>query len=76
MVDVDAALDDAGLKNTRVREYVRHWAQHTGAARVEVVSAADDARLLRESLAADEIQPAGDGRYYSRSYAKDTARSE
>ena len=59
-----------------MREFVRHWAQHTGAARVEVISACDDARLIRESLEAGEILPAGEGRYYSRSYLKDTARSE
>ncbi|MBO0771259.1 MAG: phosphoenolpyruvate carboxykinase, partial [Actinobacteria bacterium] len=76
MVDVHAALDGAGLRNVHVREYVRYWAGVTGAARVEVVSAPDDARLIREALAAGEIQPAGEGRYYSRSYTKDTARSE
>ena len=76
MVDVDQVLDEAGLKNPQVREYVRHWAEHTGAERIEVVSAADDARLIQESLAAGEILPAGEGRYYSRSYHKDTARSE
>jgi phosphoenolpyruvate carboxykinase (GTP) len=76
MVDVHAALDRAGLRNVHVREYVRHWAEHTGAARIEVVSASDDARLIAEALAEGEIQPAGEGRYYSRSYAKDTARSE
>jgi phosphoenolpyruvate carboxykinase (GTP) len=74
--DVDRALDAAGLTNIRVREYVRHWAGLTGADRVEVVSASDDPRLIEESLAAGEILPAGDGRYYSRSYVKDTARSE
>ena len=76
MADVDTALDEAGLTNPQVRDYVRHWATHTGAARVEVVSAADDARLIAEALEAGEIQPAGEGLYYSRSYAKDTARSE
>jgi phosphoenolpyruvate carboxykinase (GTP) len=76
MVDVHAALDRAGLRNVHVREYVRQWAEHTGAARIEVVSASDDARLIAEALAEGEIQPAGEGRYYSRSYAKDTARSE
>ena len=70
------ALDAAGLHNPHVRDYVKHWAAHTGAARIEVVSASVDARLIQESLAAGEIQPAGDGLYYSRSYAKDTARSE
>jgi phosphoenolpyruvate carboxykinase (GTP) len=74
--DLEAGLEEAGLKNPHVREYVRHWAEVTGAERVEVIGAADDARLIRESLAAGEIAPAGDGRYYSRSYVKDTARSE
>ena len=76
MTDVDAALDAAGLTNKAVREYVHHWAEILRPDRVEVVSAADDARLIEESLAAGEIQPAGEGRYYSRSYYKDTARSE
>ena len=76
MADVQAALDAAGLTNQAVREYVTHWAGITGADRIEVVSASDDARLIQESLEADEIQPAGEGRYYSRSYYKDTARSE
>src|SRR5690606_28652936 len=44
--------------------------------RIEVVSAADDARLIQESLDAGELDPAGEGLYYSRSYYKDTARSE
>jgi phosphoenolpyruvate carboxykinase (GTP) len=74
--DLEASLDNAGLKNPSVREYVRHWAELTGAARIEVIGAADDARLISESLAAGEIVPAGEGRYYSRSYIKDTARSE
>jgi phosphoenolpyruvate carboxykinase (GTP) len=74
--DLETVLDDAGLKNASVREYVRHWAELTGAERVEVVGAADDARLIEESLAAGEIRPAGVGRYYARSYVKDTARSE
>ena len=76
MVDVHAALDGAGLRNVHVREYVRYWAELTGAARIEVVSEADDARLISEALAEGEIVPAGEGLYYSRSYVKDTARSE
>ncbi|MET1061357.1 MAG: phosphoenolpyruvate carboxykinase (GTP) [Aeromicrobium sp.] len=76
MADVEAALDLAGLKNPKVREYVRYWADLTGADRVEVVSAADDARLVKEALEAGELEPAGEGLYYSRSYHKDTARSE
>jgi phosphoenolpyruvate carboxykinase (GTP) len=76
MVDVHAALDRAGLRNVHVREYVRYWAELTGARRIEVVSASDDARLISEALAEGEILPVGEGCYYSRSYAKDTARSE
>jgi len=76
MVDVDTTLDAAGVTNPKVREYVAYWAELTGAARIEVVSAADDARLIAECLEAGELEPAGEGRYYSRSYHKDTARSE
>ncbi|MET0767283.1 MAG: phosphoenolpyruvate carboxykinase (GTP) [Aeromicrobium sp.] len=76
MADVEAALDEAGLTNPHVREYVHYWADLTGADRVEVVSASDDARLAEEALAAGELLPAGEGLYYSRSYHKDTARSE
>src|SRR5690349_18087710 len=76
MPDVQKVLDDAGLTNPKVREYVEFWAAHTGAERVEVVSAADDARLIAEALEAGELLPAGEGQYYSRSYYKDTARTE
>jgi phosphoenolpyruvate carboxykinase (GTP) len=76
VIDVDAVLDQAGLKNGPVRDYVRRWAELTGAERVEVINASDDARLLREALDAGELLPAGEGRYYSRSHPKDTARSE
>jgi phosphoenolpyruvate carboxykinase (GTP) len=76
VVDVDAILGDAQLTNEHVLEYVRYWAGITGADNIEVVSADDDARLLQEALEAGEIFPAGEGLYYSRSYYKDTARSE
>jgi phosphoenolpyruvate carboxykinase (GTP) len=76
MADVQAALDAAGLTNESVREYVEHWAGVTGADRIEVVGAADDARLIAECLEAGELHPVGEGRYYSRSYFKDTARAE
>ena len=76
MVDVDRVLDEAGLHNPHVREYVTYWAGVTEPDRVEVVEAADDDRLVAEALAAGELLPAGEGRYYSRSYVKDTARSE
>jgi phosphoenolpyruvate carboxykinase (GTP) len=76
VADVDAILDGAGLTNAKVREYVRYWAEVTDPERIEVVSVDDDARLVSEALDAGEILPAGDGLYYSRSYYKDTARSE
>jgi len=76
VADVDAILEAAHLKNDPVREYVRYWAGITGADNIEVVSADDDARLIQEALDADEILPAGDDLYYSRSFYKDTARSE
>ncbi|MGY1823162.1 phosphoenolpyruvate carboxykinase (GTP) [Geodermatophilus sp. SYSU D00079] len=76
MAAIDAVLDEAGLKNARVREFVHRYAELTGAERIEVVNASDDARLIQESLDAGELLPAGEGRYYSRSHPKDTARSE
>ncbi|MBB3083917.1 phosphoenolpyruvate carboxykinase (GTP) [Geodermatophilus sabuli] len=76
MAAIDAVLDDAGLKNARVREFVHRYAELTGAERIEVVNASDDARLIQEALDAGELLPAGEGRYYSRSHPKDTARSE
>ncbi|MFT4300000.1 MAG: phosphoenolpyruvate carboxykinase (GTP) [Aeromicrobium sp.] len=76
MTDIDETLDAAGLTNPHVREYVKHWAGVTGAERIEVVNASDDDRLVAEALEAGELLPAGEGRYYSRSYHKDTARAE
>ncbi len=76
MADVDAVLGAAGLRNVYVLGFVRYWAGLTGAARVEVVNASDDGRLLAEGLADGEILPAAGGCYYARSYVKDTARSE
>ena len=75
-MDLESVLDEAGLKNAQVREYVARWAALTGAARVEVVDAEDDARLVQEALEAGELLPVGEGCYYSRSFYKDTARSE
>jgi phosphoenolpyruvate carboxykinase (GTP) len=72
----DSILDAAGLHNEAVKAFVREWARHTQPAAVQVVSAADDDRLLREALAAGEISEVTGGRYYARSFSKDTARSE
>ncbi|UDY23318.1 phosphoenolpyruvate carboxykinase (GTP) [Nocardioides sp. Kera G14] len=76
MVDVDKVLDEAGLTNPHVREFVAQWAAITTPDRIQVVSAEDDARLLKESVDAGELLPVSGDRYYSRSYYKDTARSE
>jgi phosphoenolpyruvate carboxykinase (GTP) len=76
MADVEAIFDAAGLTNPHVQEFVKEYAELTGADRVEVVDAADDARYLQEAVEAGELLPAGDGLYYSRSYYKDTARAE
>jgi phosphoenolpyruvate carboxykinase (GTP) len=50
VTDVENVLDQAGLTNVDVREYVKEWAAITGASRIEVVSAADDARLIAAAL--------------------------
>ena len=76
MTDIEKVLDDAGVHNPHAREFILQWAAITNPARVEVVSAEDDDRLIEESLAAGEIVPAGEDLYYSRSYYKDTARTE
>ena len=75
-VTTNHSLDVAGVTNEAIREFVQEWAAITTPARVELVSAEDDARLIREALDAGELLPAGEGRYYSRSHVKDTARSE
>ncbi|HLF78947.1 MAG TPA: phosphoenolpyruvate carboxykinase (GTP) [Dehalococcoidia bacterium] len=76
MDSTDRVLEAAGLTNEAVKAFVREWAKHTSPARVEVVSASDDARLLREALDAGEVSEVTGGRYYARSFVKDTARSE
>jgi phosphoenolpyruvate carboxykinase (GTP) len=73
---IDPILEAAGLRNPAISAFVREWAERTQPAAVEVVSAADDQRLLQEALAAGEIAEVNGGRYYARSFAKDTARSE
>ncbi|PLA14376.1 phosphoenolpyruvate carboxykinase (GTP) [Corynebacterium riegelii] len=59
-----------------VRAFVSEWAEITNPEKIELVSAADDARLLEEAIAAGEMLRVGKGRYYSRSHPKDTARTE
>ena len=74
--DIEQVFAAAGLKNEHVKQFVRRWSALTGAKNVEVVSASDDARLVQEALAAGEISPVVGGNFYSRSYFRDTARTE
>ena len=73
---IDQTLDAAAVTTEAIREFVQEWVAITTPARVEVVSAADDARLIQEALDAGELLRAGEGRYYARSHVNDTARSE
>ncbi|MCT2007599.1 phosphoenolpyruvate carboxykinase (GTP) [Micrococcus lylae] len=66
----------AEIRNESISAFVEEWARVTEPDRIELVSAVDDARLIGEALAAGELLPAGEGRYYARSHPKDTARSE
>jgi phosphoenolpyruvate carboxykinase (GTP) len=74
--EVKARLDAAGVTNPSVVAFVQQWVAHLQPANVEVITATDDDRLLQEGLAAGELQAVEGGLYFSRSYAKDTARSE
>src|SRR6266508_6165156 len=76
MDSTDSILEAAGLRSEAVKAFVREWAGVSQPDRVEVVSEADDERLLEEALASGEVLPVSGGRYYARSFAKDTARSE
>lgn len=73
---ITQVLQAAGLNNPHVHEYVQHWAAITQPDALQVVQATDDDALIQAGLDEGEIFPAGPGRYYSRSYFKDTARSE
>jgi phosphoenolpyruvate carboxykinase (GTP) len=74
--EVQARLSAAGVTNQAVWDFVKQWAAHLEPGGLEVITAADDARLLREGLDAGELSEVTGGRYFSRSYWKDTARSE
>ncbi len=73
---VEAALNAGGVTNQAVRDFVQEWAERLKPDDVQVVSADDDKRLLGEALSAGEISEVAGGRYFARSYSKDTARSE
>ncbi|HEU0072795.1 MAG TPA: phosphoenolpyruvate carboxykinase (GTP) [Dehalococcoidia bacterium] len=74
--EIEATMVAKGVTNDAVKAFVKRWTAHLDPAAVEVVSAEDDARLLQEALAAGEIFEVAGGRYFARSYSKDTARSE
>jgi len=74
--EVGAALDAGGVRNAFVREFVKEWAARLEPAAVRVVNAEDDKRLTEEALAAGEVFDVAGGRFFARSYPKDTARSE
>jgi phosphoenolpyruvate carboxykinase (GTP) len=74
--EVERILTDGGVTNDSVKAFVKRWAAHLDPATVEVVDAGDDDRLVSEALAAGEISEVSGGRFFSRSYSKDTARSE
>ncbi|MBV7295989.1 phosphoenolpyruvate carboxykinase (GTP) [Corynebacterium sp. TAE3-ERU12] len=74
--DVASTLSAAGVDNPHIVEFVTDWAEVLQPSAIEVISAADDQRIIDACLADGEILPAGEGRYYSRSYFKDTARTE
>ena len=76
MSDFDKALSSTQLKNEPAINFIREWATHVGAADLQIIDAADDARLTREALDAGEVLPVSGGRIYARSHQKDTARTE
>ncbi len=64
------------ITSAPIREFVEEWAAITEPDRIELIGPEDDGRLIGEALADGTLLPAGEGRYYSRSYVKDTARTE
>jgi phosphoenolpyruvate carboxykinase (GTP) len=74
--ELQRVLDEAGITTESVRSFIHEWSAVTQPARVEIIDSTDDSRLIDEALADGSLLPAGEGRYYSRSHPKDTARSE
>ena len=74
--EIERVLASKGVTNEAVKAFVKHWAAHLDPAAIEVVGVDDDARLIQEALAAGEIFEVTGGRFFARSYSKDTARSE
>jgi phosphoenolpyruvate carboxykinase (GTP) len=74
--DVERVLNASGITNESVKSFVKEWVTRLQPDAIEVVDADDDKRLTGEALAAGEILEVSGGRFFARSYAKDTARSE
>ena len=74
--EIHTSLQEAGVKIPAVEKFVTEWAEITTPERIEVISPADEPRLIAEALKAGELLPVGEGRYLARSHIKDTARSE
>lgn len=73
---VNEAMLQAGIANRAIQRFVDDWAELTQPDQIEVISAADDARLLAEAVHDGELLQTDDGNYYARSHPQDTARSE
>ena len=76
MTDPKVPVSAAGLTSEPALRFISEWAELVGAADVQVIEAADDARLMREALDAGEVLPVSGGRIYARSHPRDTARTE
>ncbi|AZA14708.1 phosphoenolpyruvate carboxykinase (GTP) [Corynebacterium choanae] len=75
-LNVSEILSAAGVDNSHIVDFVKEWVEILEPEAIEVITAEDNDRLLEACLADGEMLPAGDNLYYSRSYAKDTARNE
>ncbi|HEX5370935.1 MAG TPA: phosphoenolpyruvate carboxykinase (GTP) [Dehalococcoidia bacterium] len=73
---VEAALNAGRVTNQAVRAFVEEWVERLKPDDIQVVGVDDDKRLVNEALSAGEIFDVVGGRFFARSYAKDTARSE
>src|SRR5690625_714785 len=69
-------LANAGVQSPALQRFVAEWAALTQPQRIEVISSADDARLIAEAIESGALLTAGEGNYFARSHTKDTARSE
>lgn len=59
-----------------IGDFVAEWAALTTPADIRLVGLEDEEELIAQALDSGELLPVGEGRYFSRSYHLDTARSE